>query len=131
MDRGAFMQDETGRLTLNSRKVLPVLNDLAHELLIIEAEGDYARAEKLVNQYRQITPVMQEMIDRLQDVPIDIRPSYPAAEELLSEWDVGAANVGPNIVTTSILIISSEKYRFMVTRLPLHLNAVCNLLKAR
>ncbi|MBN1540750.1 peptidase, partial [candidate division KSB1 bacterium] len=82
MEHGAFALDKNGKLTLDARRVLPVLNDLAAELLIIQAEGDYQRAKKLVDRYRKMTPVMQDMIDRLLVFPIDIRPSFPAALEL-------------------------------------------------
>jgi len=83
LEHDAFKQNNEGKLTLNSRQILPALNDLASELLTLQAEGDYPRAQKLVTKYRQMTPVMQDMIERLQDLPVDIRPSYPAAELLM------------------------------------------------
>ena len=50
---------------------------LAEELLLIEATGDYARAERLINQYRRLTPAVEAALARIQDVPVDIRPIFP------------------------------------------------------
>lgn len=84
MEKGAFKRTKEGKLTLNRRKVMPALTDLARMLLTIEAEGDYNAAKALIDKYRQMTPVMQEMIENLQHVPVDIKPNYPTAESLLA-----------------------------------------------
>jgi hypothetical protein len=62
---------------------MPALEELATELLTLQALGDYDRARRLIEKYRVMSPVMQQMIDRLDHLPIDIRPSFPVAEELL------------------------------------------------
>ncbi|HOT98005.1 MAG TPA: peptidase [bacterium] len=76
-DKGAFLQDENGKLTLDETKMLPVLTSLAHELLMFQAIGDYEGAKKFIEMYRKMTPVMQQMVEALKEVPVDIRPSYP------------------------------------------------------
>ena len=81
-EKGAFVLDEDGKLTLDEVKVLPALTDLAHEVLMFQATGDYEGAKNFVEKYRMMTPVMQQMVDALKDLPIDIRPTYPVLEEL-------------------------------------------------
>ena len=81
-DKGAFLLDGEGKLTLDETRVLPVLNDLAREVLMFQATGDYEGAKKFVEKYRIMTPVMQKMVEALKNVPIDIRPSYPVLTEL-------------------------------------------------
>ncbi len=76
-EKGAFRQDENGKLTLDESKMVPVLTSLAHELLMFQATGDYAGAKRFIERYRQMTPVMQQMVEALKGVPVDIRPSYP------------------------------------------------------
>jgi len=77
--RGAFYQDRDGKLNLDEEKLVQAIRDLAHELLIIQAHGDYAAAQALVQQYRIMTPLMNDYIIQLKNVPVDIRPSFPAA----------------------------------------------------
>lgn len=81
-DKGAFLLDENGKLTLDESKVLPALNELAREVLMFQATGDYEGAKKFAQKYRVMTPVMQGMVDALKTVPVDIRPSYPVLTEL-------------------------------------------------
>jgi hypothetical protein len=77
--QGAFYQDKDGKLNLDEEKLVRAIRDLAHELLIIQAQGDYAAAQALVQQYRIMTPLMNDYITQLKNVPVDIRPSFPAA----------------------------------------------------
>ncbi len=81
-ERGAFKIDEDGKLDLEEKKLYPTLVDLAHQLLMLQATGDYEGAKKFIEQYRRLTPVLQTAIDRLHAVPVDIRPSYPILNEL-------------------------------------------------
>ena len=55
--------------------------ELATELLTIEATGDLARAQTLLERYGVSTPEMQSVIAQLKDIPVDITPVFPAAGE--------------------------------------------------
>ena len=77
--RGAFYRDGNGKLNLNEEKLVQAIRDLAEELLIIQAHGDYTAAKALVQEYRVMTPLMNDYIIQLKDVPVDIRPSFPIA----------------------------------------------------
>jgi len=77
--RGAFYQDGNGKLNLNEAKLVQAVRDLAQELLIIQAQGDYAAAQALVQEYRIMTSLMNDYITQLTNVPVDIRPSFPIA----------------------------------------------------
>lgn len=82
MEKGAFRLTKDGKLDVDAKKIYPAVKSLAHELLMLQARGDYAAAQKLMEKYRVMSPVMQKIIDSLKDVPIDIHPSYPAIEGL-------------------------------------------------
>jgi len=81
-EKGAFKTDANGKLDVDTEKIYPAVTSLAHELLTIQARGDYNAARALIKKYRVISPVLQKCIDQLQDVPIDIRPSFPVVDQL-------------------------------------------------
>ncbi|MBN2104098.1 peptidase [bacterium] len=82
LDAGACTVDQEGRFTVDVRKMKTAVKNLARDLLIIQANGDYEAAEALIDQYRIIRPETQAVINRLKDVPIDIRPVYPIENEI-------------------------------------------------
>ena len=50
MDKGAFVAQPDGTFSVDFTKVKGAVRDLVGELLTIEAEGDYARAKKLLDE---------------------------------------------------------------------------------
>ena len=76
MEKGAFFSDSQGRLDLDEQKMAPALSELAHRLLMLQATGDYEGTQAFVHKCRLMTPVMQNCIDKLQDAPVDIRPTF-------------------------------------------------------
>lgn len=54
------------------------VKSLATELLTIEAEGDYARAQRLVGKYGTLSPAMAATISKLDKIPVDIDPEFEA-----------------------------------------------------
>lgn len=86
MERGAIRHDPaTGRFGVDLRQLIDANRDLATRILTIQAQGDYAAAGALLGQYGTIGPEMRAALDRLDAVPVDIRPIYTSAAELLSE----------------------------------------------
>jgi hypothetical protein len=74
MDKGAFVAKPDGTFAVDFTKIKPAVRDLVHDLLEIEATGDYARAKKTLEQMGVIRPDLQKAIDRLKDIPTDIEP---------------------------------------------------------
>jgi hypothetical protein len=74
-DKGAFTANPDGTFSVDLAKAKSAVRDLDHDLLTIEAQGDYAAAKKLFYDMAVIRPVMQAALDRLQDIPVDILPS--------------------------------------------------------
>ena len=48
----------------------------------IQAEGDYDGAKAILDRLAVIRPETQRVLDRLEDVPVDIEPRFVTAEEL-------------------------------------------------
>ena len=49
---------------------------LAHDLLMIEAQGSYRGAEELVRNYGTVKPAMANVLESLRDVPVDVEPIF-------------------------------------------------------
>ncbi len=77
LEKGGFTFDQkTGRFAVNRAKIGEAVRDLAQELLMIEARGNYAAAKRFVKKYRVLPPSMQQALARLDTVPVDIKPIY-------------------------------------------------------
>jgi hypothetical protein len=70
-----------GRFKVDAAKYREAVKSLATELLLIEATGDYERADRLLKKYAVSTPEIEEVISRLKDIPVDISPVYTGAGE--------------------------------------------------
>ena len=57
---------------------------LAHDLLMIEALGDYDGAKAFVEKFGEMPAEMKAALDSLSDIPTDIRPSYPIEKQMAS-----------------------------------------------
>ena len=66
--------------TVDNEKFREAVRSLTNELLMIEATGDYARAQKLLTDYRKETDEIREVINRLREIPVDLRPDYVSAK---------------------------------------------------
>jgi len=82
VENEAIQLNEKGKLTIAEAKVEPVIRDLAYKILMIQAHGDYQSAKKFIAKYRQLTPMMQALVDQLKHVPVDINPSYQILDEI-------------------------------------------------
>jgi hypothetical protein len=80
-EKGAIAPSTNGRFKVDYAKYREAVRSLAEELLMIEATGDYARAERLLKKYSVSTPEIESVIPTLKDIPVDITPVFVAAGE--------------------------------------------------
>ncbi|MCP4218985.1 MAG: peptidase [bacterium] len=73
---GFYFDEKAGRFGVNKEKIREAVKQLSHDLLMIEALGDYAKAREMITKYKLITPQLQIALDKVKHVPIDIRPIY-------------------------------------------------------
>lgn len=71
-DKGAFVARD-GTYAVNYEKIKPAVRDLTHDLLTLEAEGNYAGARQMLDTLGVVRPAMQKALDSLKDIPTDIR----------------------------------------------------------
>jgi hypothetical protein len=81
-EKGAVVPaTQKGRFKVDFTKIQEAVRSLANELLMIEATGDYPRAQRLLEKYGKATPEMASVNARLTDIPVDIAPVFAAAGE--------------------------------------------------
>jgi hypothetical protein len=66
----------TGRYVVDYSRMPAVYEQLAKELLTIEATGDRDRAEKWFARYGAIPPELKAALDASNDLPVDIDPAF-------------------------------------------------------
>ena len=80
LDKGAFAVNPDGTFAVDVPKMKSAVRDLTHELLTIEAEGNYAAAKKMLDTLAVIRPAMQRALDGLKDLPTDVDPVNESKE---------------------------------------------------
>jgi hypothetical protein len=83
LDQGGFRVNADGTFSVDLKKVKLGAAQLTRELMTLEATGDYAKTKALLTRMQAIRPEVQAVIDKLTDVPVDIRPRFVTAEKLL------------------------------------------------
>ena len=84
VDKGGFVINPDGTFAVDFSKIQDAVRSLDHDLLTVEANGDYAGAQKLL-ALGIMRPEVQKALDRLKSVPTDIEPSYVTADALTGE----------------------------------------------
>lgn len=72
---GAFTRDENGIYTINFEKMKTAMSNMVTELIVIQGNGDYAKAQKLIKEEGVVPAYLQADLDRINNagIPKDIR----------------------------------------------------------
>jgi len=81
-DKGGFIARADGTFDVDFGKIKAAVRDLDHDLLTLEATGDYSGAKRMLDQLGVIRPSMQKALDGLTGIPVDIEPVFVTANEL-------------------------------------------------
>jgi hypothetical protein len=84
-DNGAFAVQKDGTFVVDQAKIKQGVTALTRDLLTLEAEGNYAKAQDMLTRLAVIRPDVQKLLDRLGSVPVDIEPRFTTAEKLLAQ----------------------------------------------
>ena len=80
--KGGFVASPDGTFAVDLNKIKPAVRDLTHDILTLEATGDYAGAKKMLDELGSVSPAMRQSLDRLSDIPVDIEPIFVTANDL-------------------------------------------------
>jgi hypothetical protein len=86
LDAGGFRVNPDGSFSLDLRKTKKGVTALAHDLLTLQATGNYDDGKRILERLVVIRPEVQVVLDRLDGVPVDIRPRFVTAADLESEF---------------------------------------------
>ncbi len=85
LDHGGFAARPDGTFAVNHAKIKEAVAGLTHEIMTMQAEGDYAKSKALGERLGVVRPEVQKALDKLTAVPVDIEPRFSAADRLLAE----------------------------------------------
>ena len=73
-EKGAFIRSNDGLYTVDYEKIQLAMNELSSEILVIQGNGDYEAAEKMVEKYGIIIEELKLDLERInqKDIPLDI-----------------------------------------------------------
>jgi hypothetical protein len=80
-EKGGIVPSGGGKFRVDFDKFRDGVKSLSTELLTIEATGDFNRATALLDKYGVVTAEITQTNSRLNDIPVDITPVFPAAGE--------------------------------------------------
>ncbi|HUK32894.1 MAG TPA: hypothetical protein VLV86_03225 [Vicinamibacterales bacterium] len=84
MDAGGFVANANGTFGIDVAKTKAGVIALTHEIMTIQAEGNYAKAIALRDRLGVVRPVVQRALDKMTAIPVDIEPKFTTAAELLA-----------------------------------------------
>ncbi len=74
--KGALKVDSEGRFQAVSDKFPSAIRDLLHDMLTLQATGDYQGTAQFLDTYGKPSPELLAALDKLKDLPVDIRPEF-------------------------------------------------------
>ena len=83
MDAGGFVAHADGTFGVDLAKVKTGVAGLTHDIMTIQAEGDYAKAIALRDRLGVVRPAVQRALDKMTAIPVDIEPKFTTAAQLL------------------------------------------------
>ncbi len=86
LDRGAFTVNADGTFAVDAGRIREGVTALTRDLLMIEAEGNYAAAKAMLETLGVVRPSTKAVFDQLSEVPVDIAPRFTAAAALLAGY---------------------------------------------
>jgi hypothetical protein len=79
LDKGGVTVAQDGTFAVNPARIKQNVIDLTHDLMTMEANGDYAGAKQMIATMAVNRPPTQRVLDRLTSVPVDIEPRFVTA----------------------------------------------------
>lgn len=75
LDHGAIRRTDEG-YAFDAGRLVETIRDLTREICVIQGRGDYEGARRLLERYARPERAPREDLERLRDLPVDIRPIY-------------------------------------------------------
>jgi hypothetical protein len=89
LDNGGVVVAADGTFAVNAGRIRQNVSDLTRDIMTLQATGDYEGARRMIETLGVVRPPVQTILDRLDDVPVDIAPRFVTAERLLAAPETG------------------------------------------
>lgn len=81
LEKGAIEITPNGRFRPVVERFPGAIRELAHDILMVQATGDYPGAKAMVERYGTVSAAMETLLGSLRNVPVDVDPSYAIDRE--------------------------------------------------
>ena len=85
LDKGGFVQNADGTFAVDESKIGDAVRDLDHDLLTLEATGDYDGAKRMLETLGVVRPSIATVLEKLKAIPVDIDPVFVTAEQIAKQ----------------------------------------------
>ena len=83
LDKGGFAVNADGTFSVNEARIGDAVRDLDHDLLTLEATGDYAGAKRMLETLGVLRPSIAQALEKLKAIPVDIDPVFVTADRVV------------------------------------------------
>jgi hypothetical protein len=83
VDHGGVRVGKDGAFSIDGAKVKEAVAGLTHDIMTLQATGDYAGAKQMMEKLGVIRPEVQKVLDKLKKIPVDVELIQTTAAELL------------------------------------------------
>ena len=85
LDHGGVTVASDGTFAVDAARIRQNVADLTRDIMTLQAKGGYADATRMIQTQAVVRPQVQALLDRLEDVPVDIEPRFVTAQQLLAD----------------------------------------------
>jgi hypothetical protein len=73
-EKGAFTRDTNGKYAVNYNNMVKAVNELSNEIIVIQGNGDYDGAVKMLEKYGNMTNELKESLEKInqKNIPVDV-----------------------------------------------------------
>ena len=82
LDHGGVVVAADGSFAVDPARIKQNVIDLTHDIMTLQATGDYGAAKRMIEELGVVRPPVQALLERLEDVPVDIEPRFVTAGTL-------------------------------------------------
>jgi hypothetical protein len=83
LDKGVATIGEDGKFLVDLGALETAIGELVRDICLLQASGDREAAAAFMEARAKVTPEIRQALDRLDSVPVDIRPVFTAAGETM------------------------------------------------
>ena len=83
LDNGGVTVAADGTFAVNPQRIRQNVIDLTRDLMTLQAVGDYAAAQQMIQKLAVNRPPTEAILKKLTNVPVDIEPRFVTADALL------------------------------------------------